>query len=123
MNMKRVIVKGPDFCAVTEDGILVEYIPVCTGAQSGVILLGRVNRLMPGMKCAFVDIGKNRSGFLPLDEESKSFTGGKVRSGEKMILQIKKEEKAGKEWTEQYLPGAFDEAKDLIDKAKQRKHL
>ena len=92
MNMKRVIVKGPDFCAVTEDGILVEYIPVCTGAQSGVILLGRVNRLMPGMKCAFVDIGKNRSGFLPLDEESKSFTGGKVRSGEKMILQIKKEE-------------------------------
>ena len=36
---------------------------------------------------------------------------------------IKKEEKAGKEWTEQYLPGAFDEAKELIDKAKQRKHM
>ena len=36
---------------------------------------------------------------------------------------IKKEETAGKEWTEQYLPGAFDEAKELIDKAKQRKHM
>ena len=36
---------------------------------------------------------------------------------------IKKEEKAGKEWTEQYLPGAFDEAKELIDKAIQRKHM
>ena len=37
---------------------------------------------------------------------------------------IKKWEKAGKEWTEAYLPGAFDEAKELIDVAKKRKgHL
>lgn len=34
---------------------------------------------------------------------------------------IKKQEKAGKEWTEGYLPGAFDEAKELIDVAKKRK--
>lgn len=34
---------------------------------------------------------------------------------------IKKQEKAGKEWTESYLPGAFDEAKELIDEAKKRK--
>lgn len=34
---------------------------------------------------------------------------------------IKKQEKAGKEWTESYLPGAFDEAKQLIDVAKKRK--
>ncbi|MDD6492067.1 MAG: MazG family protein [Firmicutes bacterium] len=34
---------------------------------------------------------------------------------------IKKWEKAGKEWTEAYLPGAFDEAKELIDVAKKRK--
>ena len=34
---------------------------------------------------------------------------------------IKKQEKKGKEWTEAYLPAAFDEAKDLIDRAKQRK--
>ena len=34
---------------------------------------------------------------------------------------IKKKDKAGKEWTENYLPGAFDEAKELIDVAKRRK--
>ena len=34
---------------------------------------------------------------------------------------IKKWEKAGKEWTEAYLPGAFDEAKELIDVSKKRK--
>lgn len=35
--------------------------------------------------------------------------------------EIKKWEKAGKEWTEEYLPGAFDEAKELIEVAKRRK--
>lgn len=34
---------------------------------------------------------------------------------------IKKKEKAGKEWAESYLPDAFDEAKELIDVAKKRK--
>lgn len=35
--------------------------------------------------------------------------------------EIKKQEKAGKEWTENYLPEAFEEAKELIDKAAERK--
>lgn len=34
---------------------------------------------------------------------------------------IKKAEKAGKEWTDDYLPEAFEEAKALIDVAKRRK--
>lgn len=34
---------------------------------------------------------------------------------------IKKYEKKGKEWTNDYLPDAFDEAKELIDRAKLRK--
>ncbi len=34
---------------------------------------------------------------------------------------IKRQEKAGKEWTEDYLPGAFDEAKQLIEVARKRK--
>lgn len=34
---------------------------------------------------------------------------------------IKKAEKAGKEWTEYYLPAAFEEAKTLIDAARERK--
>lgn len=36
---------------------------------------------------------------------------------------IKKEEKAGKEWHADYLPRAFDEAGEFIQKAKERKGL
>lgn len=35
--------------------------------------------------------------------------------------EIKKREKAGKEWMEEYLPEAFEEAKELIETAKKRK--
>lgn len=35
--------------------------------------------------------------------------------------EIKKQEKTGKEWTEAYLPAAFEEAKELIDAAAERK--
>ena len=37
--------------------------------------------------------------------------------------EIKKQEKAGKEWTEAYLPEAFRESKELIDAAAERKRL
>ena len=94
--MIRKIICGPGFCAVTEDGVLVEYIPNDPSDQCGDILLGKTDRLMPGMNCAFVDIGRKKSGFLPLDENSSSFTGGKVRSGESLIVQIKKEENGTK---------------------------
>ena len=36
---------------------------------------------------------------------------------------IKKQEKTGKEWMENYLPDAFNEAKELIDKARERKGM
>lgn len=35
--------------------------------------------------------------------------------------EIKKAEKQGREWTESYLPDAFEEAKELIETAKERK--
>ena len=37
--------------------------------------------------------------------------------------EIKREEKAGKEWMDAELPSAFEEAKELIDKAKARKNI
>ena len=92
MKMKRTIIAGAGWCAVIEDGRLMEYIPSGTESVSGSILTGRVGRLMPGMNCAFIEIGRKKNGFLPLDEESNSFTGGPVRSGETLLLQIKKEE-------------------------------
>jgi len=90
--MRREILHGTDFCAVTEDGRLVEYIPLENAGQGGDIVLGKAERMMPGLACAFVDIGRRRSGFLPLKEDSRSFQGGPLRSGEKLILQVKKEE-------------------------------
>ena len=90
--MKRCILTGREYCAVTEDGVLVEYIRRDKDDRSGDILLGRVDRIMPGLNCAFVDIGRKKNGFLPLDEASSSFTGGKVRSGDMIMLQVRKEE-------------------------------
>ena len=94
--MKRQIIKGPGYCAVMEDGLLMEYLATEQTDQCGDILLGRADRMMPGMKCAFINIGRKRSGFLPLDEESRSFTGKQIQSGDWMILQVKKEENGDK---------------------------
>ncbi len=94
--MDRKIIKGDTYCAVTEDGRLMEYIPDNSGDQSGSIMLGRINRLMPGMNCAFVDIGRKKDGFLPAEEESASFTGAGIRSGDTLLVQIKKEETGDK---------------------------
>lgn len=94
--MKRIIYVGENYRAVTEDGMLTEYIPVDSSDQYGVILLGKTDRLMPGIQSAFVDIGRKKDGFLPLDENSGSFTGKSVKSGEWYILQIKKEETGNK---------------------------
>ena len=90
--MNRKIISGPGYCAVTEDGRLMEFYSGDSADRNGMILLGRIGRIMPGMNCAFVDIGRKKDGFLPADEESGSFTGGKIRSGETLLLQIKKEE-------------------------------
>ena len=46
-------------------------------------------------------------------------------SGSEEVLvnwaEIKKQEKEGKDWMESYLPGAFDEAEELIGAARKRK--
>ncbi len=90
--MDRILYFSEDFCAVSEDGRLTEYIPVRPEDQTGRILRGRVNRMMPGLDAAFVEIGRKRDGFLPLRENSQTFTGGALRSGERILVQIRKEE-------------------------------
>ena len=90
--MKRKIYLGDRFIAVTEDDALVEYVPVPENESCGDILLGRTERLMPGMNSAFVGIGRKKSGYLPLTENSDSFAGTGLHSGQPVIVQIKKEE-------------------------------
>ena len=89
--MRRIIYQGPDFTAVTENGILVEYAER-DDEGTGEILIGKTDRLMPGAGCAFVRIGRKKDGYLPLKENSLSFTGEKLQSGEVITVQIKHRE-------------------------------
>ena len=86
----------PEGYAVSEDGRLVEYLDLKDESQSGDIILAKVDRMMPGMACAFADIGRKKNGFLPLSENSRSFTDGPLRSGEWTAVQIRREENGDK---------------------------
>jgi len=65
----------------------------------GTIYLGRVERVLPDVKAAFVRIGLKQNGFLPLKEtESFHRTTGttSLMSGQDILVQAKKAPKGGK---------------------------
>ena len=76
--------------AVVEDGCLVEYLPADEHASAEAVYLGRVERIMPGMKAAFVNIGQERAGFLPLEERS-AHDLPKLQTGMGVLVQVRKE--------------------------------
>ena len=94
--MERILYLNETFCAVEENGRLVEYIPISAEDQTGEILSGKVERIMPGLEAAFVDIGRKRAGFLPLKENSGSFAEPDFRSGDTVLVQIRREETGNK---------------------------
>lgn len=94
--LERVLYLTECFCAVAEDHRLTEYIPVRKEDRTGLILVGKVNRIMSGLEAAFVDIGGARDGFLPLKENSQSFQGPPIHSGDRILVQIRREETGGK---------------------------
>lgn len=76
--------------AVLEDSRLVEYLPEEEAASAEAIYLGRVERVVPGMKAAFVNIGQDKAGFLPLEEHgAKGLT--KLQTGQHILVQVRKE--------------------------------
>lgn len=76
--------------AVLEDGKLVEYLPADEAASSEAIYLGRVERVVPGMKAAFIQIGQEKNGFLPLEERNVSDLP-KLQAGMSVLVQVRKE--------------------------------
>ncbi len=76
--------------AVVEDGHLVEYLPEVGESSAEAIYLGKVERIMPGMKAAFVNIGQERNGFLPLEERNAPELP-KLQTGSRVIVQVSKE--------------------------------
>lgn len=91
--MREIIISGASAMeiAVVEDGRLCEFIlDDDADAAAETILLGRVDRVVTGMKAAFVDVGDERNGFLPLQEMSRSAVLPPLRSGMRVPVQIKK---------------------------------
>jgi len=84
--------------AVTADNKLMEYYvdKADESTLAGALVLGRVERVVPTMGAAFVNIGQAQNGFLPLDE-MESFTkinqAASLASGQELIFQIKKDAK------------------------------
>ena len=95
--MREIYVSGQRReIAVTEGGRLVEYLRDDPREQSTeAIYLGRVERVVPGMRAAFVDIGQEKNGFLPLEEKNLP-EGIKLQSGMAVLVQVKKEAQGSK---------------------------
>lgn len=87
--------------ALLQDGKLLEYYQEAAESEKvvGSIFLGRVERVLPDVKAAFVKIGLKQNGFLPL-HESPSYhqTSGNesLMSGQDILVQAKKVPKGGK---------------------------
>lgn len=86
--------------ALAQDGKLLEYYQETDGeGVVGTIFLGRVERVLPDVKAAFVKIGLKQNGFLPLKEaESYHRTCGSasLMTGQDILVQAKKAPKVGK---------------------------
>ena len=91
--MREIYVKGGAVreIALVEDGKLCEYIRDEADASTEAIYAGRVERIVPGMKAAFVDIGQEKNGFLPLEERSQTAQLPKLQTGDTVLVQVKKE--------------------------------
>ena len=92
--MRRIEITSqmPREIAVYEDGKLCEYLlDDGEGAGTDAVILGRVERVVKGMNAAFVNIGQEKNGFLPLNEKSESFSSAPLREGMRIAVQVKRE--------------------------------
>jgi len=85
--------------ALADGGKLLEYVSEDGESVVGSIILGRVERVLPDVKAAFVKTGMKLNGFLPLKEaESFHRTCGNapLMSGQEILVQVKKAPKGSK---------------------------
>ena len=90
--MREIYVRSADGIdvAVMEDGRLVEYQPEDQSASSEAVYLGRVERVVPGMKAAFIQIGQEKNGFLPLEERNLHDLP-RLQAGMSVLVQVNRE--------------------------------
>ena len=99
-QMLTVSQQGRTRIALLQENKLLEYYEEAAEAERvvGSIFLGRVERVLPDVKAAFVKIGLKQNGFLPLKEaESYHQTSGNaaLMSGQEILVQAKKAPKGG----------------------------
>lgn len=87
--------------ALMDNGRLLEFYQEEANAESliGAIFLGRVERVLPDVKAAFVKLGLPQNGFLPLREgESfhRTLSDAPLMSGQDVLVQVKKDPKGAK---------------------------
>lgn len=89
--MREIYVKSGEVreVALVEDGRLCEYLRDDASSATEAIYAGRVERVVSGMKAAFVDIGQEKNGFLLLEERSAQLP--KLQAGDSVLVQVKKE--------------------------------
>lgn len=90
--------------AVLENGVLrkFEIMPPQKRSTVGNIYLGKVTKVLPGMDAVFIDYGAEKNGFLHRDEipsfqltkksDGKASIGQFVRQGEKLLVQVTRDE-------------------------------
>jgi len=87
---------------IVEDGRLAEAFWENPQARVGKIYKGTVRDIVPGLSCAFVDIGVERNAFLYVGDipEARLSPRAKIqdilKSGQEIMVQVKKEASAGK---------------------------
>lgn len=87
--------------ALLDENRLLEYYQENAEETSvvGSVILGRVERVLPDVKAAFVKIGLKLNGFLPLKEAEsfhKTCGNASLMSGQDILVQVKKAPKGGK---------------------------
>ena len=84
--------------ALLEDNEVCEYYAYDreqASSMANAIFKGRVERIIPGMDAAFVNLGLEKNGFLPL-KEAPGFQGQKtaqssLQTGQEILIQVKKD--------------------------------
>ena len=99
--MREIILyeeKSRCHAALLEEGEVCEYYAYereKASSLANAIFKGRVERIVPGMEAAFVNIGLEKDGFLPL-KEAPGFQASKtarpsLQPGQEILVQVKKD--------------------------------
>jgi len=87
------VIPGETRVAVLEAGRAVELLFERPGRESrvGQVFLGRVQRILPGMQAAFVEIGLERAGFLSLEAPVAGGPAERMTEGQAVVVQVAKD--------------------------------